>query len=252
MLHAGTASRMQSLMSDSASTTTTQLGGPEPGDANPGYTERMTDAGHTRLVHTVKRRSNVPPSAVQLTENDKINLLDAGHRLILRMCKTDCWPHHGKRPRTARDGTVLIGVAQMTIEIIIATNALALREQRERSPSPMVSETHFRHQVSFVISQLHLLIIDSQVRHAGSLWRGHFKLATIDAMSRYEIFPTAQQKEDQKMTAATEAAYTRQKVAALLSKEAFCDHGVDAEVRVHVSFNPTYLPSQSTGASSSK
>lgn len=163
MLHAGTASRMQSLMSDSASTTaTTQLGGPDPGDANPGYTERMTDAGHTRLVHTVKRRSNVPPSAVQLTENDKINLVDAGHRLILMMCKTDCWPHHGKRPRTSRDGTVLIGVVQMTVEVILATNALALREQRDRSPSPLITEVYFRHQVRFVISQLHLLIIYSR------------------------------------------------------------------------------------------
>ncbi|KZP17566.1 hypothetical protein FIBSPDRAFT_957023 [Athelia psychrophila] len=226
MLHAGTASRMQSLMSDSASTTaTTQLGGPDPGDANPGYTERMTDAGHTRLVHTVKRRSNVPPSAVQLTENDKINLVDAGHRLILMMCKTDCWPHHGKRPRTSRDGTVLIGVVQMTVEVILATNALALREQRDRSPSPLITEVYFRH----------------QVRHAGSLWRGQFKLATIDSLSRYEIFPTAQQKEDLKMTPATEAAYTRQKVATLLLAEAFCDHGVDEEGCQAVNNHPVFL-----------
>lgn len=54
------------------------------------------------------------------------------------------------------------------------------------------------------------------------------------------------------MTPATEAAYTRQKVATLLLAEAFCDHGVDEEVRVYVSFNPTYSPSQSTGVSSCK
>lgn len=107
------------------------------------------DGGHTRLVHKVKRRSNVPPSLNQLSENDKANLVDAGNRLILHMCSTHCWPHHGKRPRTLQDGTVQIGVVQMTKEIILAVNASARREQRAESPSPPTTEVFFCHQVSF-------------------------------------------------------------------------------------------------------
>lgn len=152
LLHAGNTSRVQSLMSDTASTvtTTSQMSMSEPGDPNERFTERpMGDGGHTRLVHKVKRRSNVPPSVNnQLSDNDKVNLLDAGHRLIVMLCSVDCWPQHrNKRPRPGLDSE--ISVMQMTAEVLIAVNASARREGREESPAAPTTNVVFSHQVSF-------------------------------------------------------------------------------------------------------
>lgn len=148
-LHGSTSSRVRSLMSDTASTVTTisQPARSEPGNPRPGFTERMTDGGHTRLVHKIKHRSNVPPLITnQLSENDKINLIDAGRRLIVKLCSVDCWPHH-KTPRPGQR-TGKISATKMTAEVIIAVNASARRENRDESPKPPATEVSFRHQVS--------------------------------------------------------------------------------------------------------
>lgn len=66
-----------------------------------------------------------------------------------------------------------------------------------------------------------------------SAWRGSFKVAAFDALPGWEISPTKHQMDEAHMTPADILAFKQRRVAVLLHKDAFCDDGVNPDVRVY-------------------
>lgn len=72
------------------------------------------------------------------------------------------------------------------------------------------------------------------MRHIGSKWRGFVKAAAFNMLPYWNIHPGAAQSAN--MDADAILQFTVDAVAALLLKDAFCDHGFDEYVSVFVFF----------------